>query len=459
MRRTALALERQVDRAELGSWKVSPSKSLPFGIIPFIKGREDFEAVFRQPDLLSDGQPIEISGFGVESILRRAAVLEMELGREDITRSFTTLVREHPPVVSFPPDLVWLAHDDVVNVKLKDSLEKTLPASSLALTSEDTKQIAETICSNLVANPQKFAFWLAMTRRDSQTSLPYTRLLIEYSVTAATRARALGFGGLIPPVDSQTPGSVDWVHRLNLATAEVVRDRLNDGISTPPYLYTIGVNSSAFLADTPSPTLESLLADVRAALTGAVSDYFDGIHLTIRGLSRISLSGGRTNVAIDFISRLGAIAQAAGVPLWWSRPGILGLPGHDAGCSFTSYSPNLGVEDLYTTGGPPPGDPQSQFGKVLNSTQRAIWDYRQVTRAMNGPDGGLPDLGLARHFPNDDELSSARRYRIHFSKPYTVAAFRHLWVDWRQSILQGETTPGREYIQSFEAPFNQWGLR
>src|SRR6267143_2066215 len=105
MRRTTTVIEKKAETARTGSWVGSSDSMLPFGVAPYIKGKEDIEVMLRQPDILSEQQPIELSGYGIESALSRAMVIGDELAENGAPRNYEWLARAHPPIISFPADL------------------------------------------------------------------------------------------------------------------------------------------------------------------------------------------------------------------------------------------------------------------------------------------------------------------------------------------------------------------
>ena len=453
MHRTNIRIEHQCENAKTGTWNISSATSLPFGVVPFIKGREDIEAILKHQLSLPDMQPIEISGYGVNNILRRAVSIEAELEQAGIEDSgYSQMTKLHPCLVSFPADLIWLAREEEVR-RLVSGLSEELVVSDFRLTSIDAKQVAWEIGKRLSGSARDYMFWRKLLEKDPVTNQTFSRLLIEYAISVANRSRATSMAGIVPSVDQKIPGSADLMHHYNIAYAAALGDRLDQGMRTPHYQYSIALNSSVIEADTWSPVLETVTRLARAAL---VADIFDGIHLTIRGMDRISLSSGRVNVVLLLINRLATITSEHHLPLWWSRPSLAGLAGLDEGCAFTSYRLNLDPGDVYAGGGGRVPI-ERQYGKVLNPVMRQIWNKNQVEAALNGPDRGMPDIGYSVQSPSPFALSSAKKYRIDFSKPYNTDAFNYLSSDWKLSVRNGETRPGSQYLQSFEAPHNQWG--
>src|SRR5437899_480967 len=98
MRTTTIVVEKEVERALLGSWSIAPAANVPFGMAPFVKSREDIEVLLRHPGLLAAGQPIELSGFSAHRTLRAAVGLEEELARDGTGTTYGELTNSHPVV-------------------------------------------------------------------------------------------------------------------------------------------------------------------------------------------------------------------------------------------------------------------------------------------------------------------------------------------------------------------------
>jgi len=454
VRRTVIVVEREAGSAFVGGWQIDQATSVPVGVVPYVKSREDVSVVLRSPELLLQGQPIEFSGYSLYRALRTAEALDSRMADRPGGIRFSDLVASHPVLVSFPPDLTWLAHPDAVT-KFGEGLKRVLPDSEMKSTPSDAEKITRNVQEQLLAHPQSYSFWKIATRKDPETHIPLSRYLIEYTLTVASRAKARILAGMVPVIDVRTPNSVWLTHKFNLAFADVVADRVDEGIRAPVYLYTLPINPGVFEADTPSEILSVVERNAQAALR---SGLFEGIWVAIRGLPSISLSPGRVNSVMGFLRRLSEVAKANSAALWWSRPGVMGLAGLDVGCAVTSFSFNLRVDDVYL-GGRMGRDRSHSFGKVLNPVSRDYWEYRQLLRSLEAPEPGLPALGTCRTVPDVLELQSPQHYRIQFSKPYNVAAMNWLCSEWKSHVRQGETSPGREYLQTFSAPTNQWGLR
>ena len=455
MHRTNVSIEHQCESSKVGKWNITSELRLPFGMVPFVKGREDIEVLMRNQELLPEGQPIELSGFGLNTILRRSMSLGYELeqeGRDDC--SYSAMIEAHPSVVSYPPDLIWLAKEDEVE-RLVKGIRDELPLSDFHLTTADADRVSSEIGNRLLGNGRAYSFWRRLIEKDDATNQSLSRHVMEYSISGANRARATAMGGIVPALDRKTPGSADLMHSYNVAYAAAIGERLDQGLKAPRYLYTIPVNPSVVEADSWSPVLETAIRQVRTALESAM---IDGILLIVRGLKSISLSTGRVNVVSSLANKLSEIASENHLPLWWSRPGLVGLTALDTGCSFASYRLNLDIDDVYIgSGGPVPK--HHQYGRILNPIMKQVWVKSQVEKAMTGINSGMPDIGHGITAPTAIDLEDPRRYRINFSKPYNISSFGYLDADWKASVVSGETEPGSQYLQSFEAPYNQWGLK
>lgn len=455
MRRTSVGVEKQVETAELGSWR-SPTIGFatPYGLFPFVKSREDIEVILRRPSLLPSSQPVELSGFSLHRSLRHALVLQSVAQTGPPPATFKELASNHHVQVSWPSDLLWLAHPESVS-KFQGFVADSLRLSEMAILPSDCEKISNKLSALAAESPRGFMFWRKATREQYSSVGTLSRLLIESAIAAANQARAHSMAGIVPCLDLKTPGSLQLLDSYNAGFAHVIQDRVDEGLRAPAYLYTVPVNSTAIRADEWPRQLDNLLTTAENAIA---TDVFEGMHLSIRGLERISISLGRVSVAKKLMNGLRAICASHQVPLFWSRASFPGLAARDMGVQFASYRLNLSVGDVYSQGGGV-SDPVYAFGRVVNPIQKVTWTRSQVELAMRGPDGGLPDLGNAATSPTVTQLARNQEYRIGFSKPYNVASFRYLDNLWTAHVKDNETHPGREYLQTFEAPYNQWGLR
>jgi hypothetical protein len=451
-RRSVVQIHKEVGKAVLGDWRVGREFSVPFGLAPFVKSREDVSVLMRNPRTLKLGQPIEFSGFSAFRALRAAEVLNSKVDEDGIGVRFGDLVTAHPSLVSFPPDLTWLAHKESVD-KFVEGLKRILPDTEQRLTPVDSDRIATEIGNLLVAHPRSFTFWSAITKKDPATKTTHSRHLIDYALTISERIRSRFLAPLVPMLDARTPNSAVLSHKFNLAYANVVADRFGEGVRSPLLLYSLPFNSNTFDVDGPSEMQSTAERNVSAALG---SGLFEGIWIAIRGLSRISLVPSRVRAVEGLVSRLSAIAKGNGSVLWWSRPGLIGLRARDLGCALASFSLNLGIDDVYIDGGMS-SDQSYAYGRVLNAITRSLWGYPEVRTSLDSAEPGLPDLAVCRSIPDQIELQSPQRYRVGFSKPYNVSAMNWLESDWVRQTEQGEVNPGAEFLQTFQKPFDRWG--
>ena len=454
LKRTVLLNEKQVERAVLGSW-VGPDVGIQSNtsrLVPFGKSREDMEVFLRHPDLLGETQPVELCGFSVYSMLRRANTLNEELQDDGPRKPYSDFASKRPILVAFPSEVAWLPKNTAMNA-VERSFEDSLPLSSLGFDEVNAKKIARKISNLMATNPKTYAFWTSSTKQKFEGET-LSSIMIRGSIATSNLARAKAMSGFVPIVDEGTPGSLALSHRFNLAYSHVIEDLIDTGQRAPVYFYTIALNSTCIKRDTWNSTLEKVVRNSRIALA---ENIFDGIHLSIRGLSRISLSSGRVNVVWKLMDQLKEATDQSKLPLWWSRPGLAGLAGLDNGVNFASFQINLNQDDIYRDGGP--AEELPKFGKIVNTVKREIWHKNQVEAAMKGPDQGMPHLGVIGNAPTSRQLEIPVLYRIYFSKPYNIEAMNALGDDWRRHIGANEMSPGGQYLQSFEAPCNAWGSR
>jgi hypothetical protein len=454
MVKATVDIQKQVSQAQLGTW-LGPTLGIQSRLsylVPYGKSREDMEVILRSQGLLGERQPIELSGFGLYTALPRALAIQDDL-EEDGLEPYAVLTSHHPVLVSYPPDVLWLVKERGLTV-LSKGMKRVLPRgiAGLGLSHEEAGRITDLTVRLASASSKSYSFWRAITATDYEGEA-LSSLLLEWSIANALLARAKAMAGLVPVIDSRTPGSVALAHTFNEAYGHVMHDREDEGRPTLAYLYTIGLNPNLVPRERWPGMLEKVVRNARAALEDRL---YDGIHLSIRGLPSISNSRGRVATVYRLLDELSGVCQSAGLALWWSRPGIVGVGALDHGANYASFQLNLSFADVYYDGGPV--DELPKYGKIYHPTKRELWDRNQVRRAMEGPDNGMPDLGPVRSRPMELELSSPTRYRVFFSKPYNMAALNDLAEGWWRSVDDSETRPGREYLQGTEAPFNQWGL-
>src|SRR2546421_1505568 len=137
MRRTALVVEKQVEYQKLGTWS-GPGIGLNVKsgyLIPYGKSAEDMEVFLRYSNVLKEGQLVELCGFSLYTMLKRAASL-------NDTIPFNEFQAAHPIVVSFPPDVIWLGRGRGAEV-LTEGVDDLLPPGELSLEPAEIRRIAE----------------------------------------------------------------------------------------------------------------------------------------------------------------------------------------------------------------------------------------------------------------------------------------------------------------------------
>jgi|SRR2546422_2906403 len=445
MKRTTLVVEQQVQKQKLGTW-TGPDLGLSTKsgyLIPYGKSSEDMEVFLRYSNVLKDGQFVELCGFSIYTMVKRATALEESFPFNDFRSA-------HPVLVSFPPDVIWLGREKGAEV-LNDGIEELLPPGEQGFEPSEVAQIAQTFSELARSSRKTYGFWQGIVQQRFR-GVKYSKLLMEYAFAAASRVKAKAMTGIVPVIDPATPGSVSMAHRTNLAYIHHQNDLLEQGASlVPAYLYTIQLNSGMVKPDKWTPRHRRILQNAKAALQLESQTGLDGVHLSVRGIDRISQRRPRVAVLLRFIDGLREICDDAKLPLFWGRSSLAGLGGLDYGVDYASCPINLGGGDVYSDGGP--RDELPKFGNLLNVHSRDIWNRDQLVLASE--QGELPDLGNVRNMPTDTELENPHDYRLHFSKPYNVAGIRYLAEDWVSHTRGGEIEPGREYLQTFDG-FAGW---
>lgn len=466
MRTTNLLVRKQSGRASLGRvFFTDTNEEVDFSrLLPYVKGQEDIEIILRNSHLLTKNQPIEMCGYGALRIMEKAASLE-EVLLEQNKPVYPKLAAEHPIILSFPPEGLWLTRPPEVlerkNRKkpaienLETILLRTLPATSSAPTYEETVAIATDFTRFAERGHEGYHFW-----EDIQTEefdgAPYSKLLLEAMVELSNRLKVRFLSPQVPVVAGMKwPSSQIWAHRFNMALGYFLKDKSDAGDRVPKLLYTIDLNSDAFPEDEWTPVLGEIIRDLKIAMELKVP-LFDGISVSVRGLSRISLAKGRIRTLCGFMQKVNDIAHEHRIPVNYSRFGLLGLRAMDDGSPFTSFALNLRVDDILG-GGADDVQADTPFGKVLNFTMGELWKANQVRKSLKSPNHGLPSLLGTRNSPTSLELESPELYRKGFSKPYNLAAFNDLGRQWTENVEAGETNPGQEALHRFEFPFGQWG--
>ena len=259
MRRTTVESQKSVESAEIGLWR-SPSIGFatPYGLVPFVKSREDIEVLLRQHGVLVPGQPIEFSGFSLHRSLRHAMQLQSEPDSTSRPLSFQELSAKFHVQISWPSDLLWSGHSIPLR-HFRDFVADSLPLSEMALSSSDCAKIADKLHSIAIGSRRKFVFWRQITKEQFGAAGTLSRLLLEASIAATNRARAHSMAGIVPCIDLKTPNSLTLQDSYNTACAHVIDDRLNQGLRSPAYLYTVALNSTMVREDEWPKMLDGLM--------------------------------------------------------------------------------------------------------------------------------------------------------------------------------------------------------
>ena len=422
-------------------------------LVPYISGSEDIEAILFNPEIIPENVPVEICGIKSATILARITALEEKLQTDEYGVTYLEFTRRNPLLMSFPPEIVWLGRKQGLEY-WKKSLERFLPHSSTGIDKKDIKKVIGLFITAAEKTRENYDFWKVILA-NSYNKQRLSKILIEWSISMASRMRCRYMSGFNPMVDYKTPGSIVLNHRMNLAFATLANEMIDVGIEAPLFFYTIPLNSTMIKADQWTPELNEVVRNCRSALE--TTDLFGGIHVTIRNLELISKDPGRVRVVFKLIEELNKISIDYKLPVWYSRVGLVGLAALDEGADFASFTPNMSLNDVIMEPGPIEKD--RQYGKIIHIDQKEFWDKSQVERSLK-MGYYLPKLERVpiRNLPDSVELNTPQYYRKLFSKPYNIAAMTELSLRWRENIKDGEIRPGRHYLQDFSPPFNAWGL-
>jgi len=421
-------------------------------LVPYLSGSEDVETILFNPGIIPENIPVELCGVKSATILARITALEERLQTDEYGLTYLQFTQRNPILMSFPPEIVWLGRKQGLDY-WRRSLERFLPLST-GIDKKDTKKVIELFITAAEKTRENYEFWkviLASTCNKEKLS----KILIEWSVSMASKMRSKYMSGFNPLIDYKTPGSIVLNHRMNLAFATIVDEMTDVGLEAPIFFYTIPLNSTMIKADHWTSELNEIVRNCRSALD--TTDLFGGVHITIRNLELISKDPGRVRVVFRLFEELSKIGDDYKLPLWYSRSGLIGLAALDEGADFASFTPNMSLGDVIIEPGPIEKD--KQFGKIIHIDKKELWDKNQVEKALKMK-YNLPTLKRVqiRNQPDSIELGTPQYYRKLFSKPYNIAAMTELSLRWREDIHKGEIRPGRHYLQDFSPPFNIWGL-
>ncbi|MBI4362267.1 MAG: hypothetical protein HY558_03750 [Euryarchaeota archaeon] len=455
MKTTSITVMKKSGRAQLGNVFFTDSKSeAAFSqIVPYIKGREDVEVLLKNAPLLKKKQPVEVNGYNIPGIITRATSLE-ELLLSRGRLPYSKIAINHPLIVSYPPEVLWISDSKPTALKrLRSGLKKALPATESSPSPSDADKISEEFVLLAHDGNENYRFWTNMMERKFEET-PYSKLFMESIIELSNGARATFLAPPTPIIGGEKwTRSPTLAHRYNLAYAHLINDKQDTGDRVPKCLYNLDFNSEMFKPDDWSPMLEEVVRNTRLAMG---ENLFDGMNVSVRGLSRISFSVARVRTLNRLMRLLNDICLQNLVPINFSRFGLIGLHAIDEGSTFSSFPLNLALDDIMLE--PTRMNPEYLYGRILNKDAGELYNKQQVEKVLQGPKKGLPELEGVGRAPSILQLENPVRYRIDFSKTYNIAAFNWLNTHWREEVEKGEIAPGKEYLQKFEAPYNSWGV-
>jgi len=454
-KRSLVLVSKTVGKATLGEW-VNPliDFSAPIGqMVPFCKGGESTEVILRRVDLLHPGQPIEYSGYSMEAILNRALNVRSDvLYRDSIDPSAELM--SHPGVVSYPPEVFWLANQKGINAFKKSLIHNLHKAPGLGLSQDDSKVIAEKIEVFARKSVGDYSFWEYL--QDEYNGEKYGSILIDFQAYTASRLRCKVLAGLVPIIDYRHPRSISLMNGFNEANAIEMDILKTDGIPTPDfYFYTVNMNSSMFGDSHFSSELDNTVKTASSALR-TNKELYDGLHLSIRGLDRISSGVGRVDVVNTFVEQLASVCSSLRIPFWFSRTGFPGLSFLDRGVNFCSCLLNLSLRDAYEHGGGAI-NPENVFGKAYHPNEQRRFAKREVKKWVDAR-GSMPEIRGNRFTVGKAQWENSTRYRVDFAKPYNLANLCDLSKKWQNHVANGDEQPGQAYLTRCHEPdFTAWG--
>jgi hypothetical protein len=454
-KKSTVVIAKTIGSARLGEW-INPQSGFTTTtghIAPFCKGPESTEAMLRNVQMLNPDQPIEYSGFGMDAIIRKAISVQTEIYYRDSSDPFTELA-SHPGIVSYPPEVIWLANAQGLNAFKKSLVENLPKIRGTGYSKDDAVAIADRICLMAKNGAGSLSFWEHLT--DEFNGESYGSILVNFQAYTASRLKCRGLAGLVPLIDERHPKSIEMTYQFNEATATELENLRNEGAPAPEfYFFTLNMNSSMFKNSNMSDELNKTIEMVNFALRNN-KELFDGLHVSIRGLDRISDDPGRIDVVYKFIARLREICTAVLIPFWFSKSGISGLSFLDKGVDYCSSSLNMSLGDVYVGGG---GAVNSEniYGKVYHPTLQKRFTVKEVVRTIEKR-GTMPEIRGVNFLLRDADLVSSQRYRVNFGKPYNLAVICDLSDKWRNLVVTGEEESGRIYLSRCPEPiFRSWG--
>lgn len=445
MRTCSLLIEKEVGTAKLGKL-IDENKAindLPLNqLTPYVSTPEDIEVIIQNENLLSKDTMLEFNGFRIHQILEKARNMQETLS--GYHTPYSKLISNHPSIISFPCEVIWLSHSKGMN-DFKDNIEWVLTTESIDFEVEKAKKFSSHYYKLIGESKQKYEFWTSIINKFEKHQL--SKLLIDITIELAIQSKMKCMAGLVPIIDPRVINSISLSHKINIAYGKYMDIRSNHNHEkVPKYFYTIALNSSMLPSNDWTDELDMVVKNANQAI---MSKYFDGIYVSVRGLSRISNDKGKVSTLSKLVEELNKISYKQLVPIWWSRFGLIGLRLLDMGANYSSYSLNMGIEDVYSTfaSNKPIQDSMQLSGKILEPLTGNLYDYSSASKLKEG----VPAIDGFTVPALDQYKGKPSLYRKEVVKPYNIAAMNHLNKKWLDDVDRLEINPGAEYLQRFNS--------
>lgn len=459
MKTNTIVIEKKVEKAKLGllldlNKSISP---IPLNqLIPYLASAEDLEIIMSDPKCLYENQMLEINGYAIKQMLDKAIKVESTLSGAD--HKYANMLKDHQAMISFPSEVVWFGNNTRALDDFKKNLVHGLQTVNIKQDKDKAEATAKEILGRISSSQQKYEFWKEINDRVKSNNI--SRTLMNWSIELALSAKIKQMSGITPVIDNNTDSSVIYSNQMNQEYIKLLDERASIGLDQIKYHYTIALNASMFPPDDyhKNTNLVQVVRHVREAIN---TQKYDGIHFTIRSLNDITKNIGRIRTVEKFVSELDAIASDAGLPLWCSRCGILGLPMMDLGVEFNSYSLSTNPGDTYIKFGRKKSEANAEnmkktttHGKVLHLETLELLDYKQV--------GNLPlnlnDIGGMPRRPIGSLMANPNEYRKAHTKPINIRVMNELNRQWIEFTKNGDPRPGMQYMGGSKSKFNNWGV-
>jgi hypothetical protein len=459
MKTNTIVIEKKVEKAKLGllldvNKSISP---IPLSqLVPYLGSAEDIEIIMNDPKCLYKNQMIEINGYAVKQILDKAIKVESSILESD--HKYVNILKDHQAMIAFPPEVIWLGNNSKALDELEKNLLHGLQTVNIKLDKAQAEVTAKEIRERIERSQQKYEFWKELEDRVKSNNL--SRTLMNWSIELALSAKIKQMSGITPVIDNNTDSSVTYSNKINSDYVKLLNERASIGLDPIKYYYTVVLNASMFPADDyhKNSNLVQVVRHIREAIN---TQQYDGIHFTIRSLGDITKNSGRIRTVEKFVSELDAVSSDAGLPLWCSRCGVLGLPMMDLGVEFNSYSLSTNPGDTYVIFARKKADKNAEnrkktttHGKVLHLETLELLDYKQVCNLpLNLNDvGGMPRKPINGLEDNQNDWR-----KIH-TKPMNIRVMNELNRQWIEYIKNGDPRHGMQYIGGSKSKFNNWGI-